>query len=75
MAKKKFDLDALDEVGKEAGLQAKSAPSTKTKKTKELVVRGVPVEVYEILKANGHTFAGYAKVAIQEKMKRDGLLD
>jgi len=74
MAKKKMiNLEALDSSADEAKLQGKieSAPPTKTK---EFVVRGVPADIPIILKEHGHTFAGFAKIAVQEKMKRDGLI-
>lgn len=73
MAKRSMiDLDQLDDVAGAAELKA--AVAREPRKLKEFVVRGVPAEWSEILKASGHSFAGYAKIAIQEKMNRDGLL-
>jgi len=73
MAKMKFDdLDALDEVANDAALQA--SPKKEEKKLKDMMVRGVNVEHYKILKRAGFTFGGYAKLAVLEKMQRDGLI-
>ena len=72
MAKMKFDDTALDEVTSEAALQA--APVKESKGLKDIMIKKVSIELFDILKAHGHTFGGYAKVAIQEKMKRDGLI-
>jgi len=69
----KFDTDALNAVTGDAALQATTGKEKK-KKLKDLLVRGVPVDMYDTLKENGLTFAGYAKAAVQEKMKRDGLI-
>jgi hypothetical protein len=38
------------------------------------LIYNVPVEWTEILKENGISFSSYAKMAILEKMKKDGLL-
>ncbi|MGE4396076.1 MAG: hypothetical protein AB7D34_01330 [Sulfurimonas sp.] len=72
MAKMKFDTVELDRAAAGAALHA--TETKEVKKAKEFVVRGVPAEWPEILKAHGHSFAGYAKIAVQEKMKRDGLI-
>lgn len=54
MAKVKFDdLDELDSATSKAALQATS--EKKTKKLKDMLVRGVPVEIYDALKENGLT--------------------
>lgn len=72
MAEKKINLDALDETAESAELKATAKP--KAKQFKDILIKKVSVEIYNILRENGHTFGGFAKIAIQEKMKRDGLL-
>lgn len=73
MAKSKMiNLEALESSANEAALHGKTEPAAQ--KTKEFVVRGVPADIPLILKKHGHTFAGFAKIAVQEKMKRDGLI-
>lgn len=73
MAKMKFDdIDALDDVASEAALQATT--TKEPKKLKDIMIKNVSVDLYNILKENGHTFGGFAKAAVQEKMQRDGLL-
>jgi len=67
----KFDgiENKLNKVVKNASLH-----SVKEKKGKNILVYNVPVEWSEILKEHGFSFSAYAKMAIIEKMKRDGLL-
>lgn len=72
MAKMKFNQDDLEEVTAEAALQAKTVKEVK--ETKTLTIRGVSAEQVKTLKENGFTYAGFAKAAVQEKMKRDGLI-
>ena len=72
MAKMKFDEDELKAATGEAALAAKEEEPAK--KFKDMIIKKVSIDLYNILKENGHTFGGYAKVAVQEKMKRDGLL-
>jgi len=48
--------------------------SNKEKETKNILIYNVPVEWTKLLKENGISFSGYAKMAILEKMKKDGLL-
>ena len=45
-----------------------------TKTNKNIMVYNVPTEWIDILKENGVSFSGYAKMAVLEKMKRDGLI-
>lgn len=52
-----------------------SAPlKDNSKVTKNIMVYNVPTEWINILKENGASFSGYAKMAILEKMKKDGLI-
>ena len=44
------------------------------KETKNILVYNVPKEWVDILKAKGISFSSYAKIAIIEKMKKDGLI-
>ena len=44
------------------------------KSLKNILVYNVPVEWTELLKENGISFSSYAKIAILEKMKKDGLI-
>ena len=68
----KFDSEALADATGAADLKAVDAPVAK--QFKDIMIKKISVDIYNILKENGHTFGGYAKVAVQEKMKRDGLL-
>jgi len=67
----KFDAieKKLDKVVSKASLQNKSE-----KKKKNILVYNVPKEWSEILKDHGISFSTYAKLAIQEKLKRDGFI-
>jgi len=67
----KFDAieKKLDKVVSQASLKNRD----ETQK-KNIVIYNVPKEWSEILKAQGISFSAYAKLAIQEKMRRDGLL-
>jgi len=44
------------------------------KETKNILVYKIPKEWVDILKENGMSFSSYAKMAILEKMKKDGLI-
>jgi len=68
---KKFDkLDKnFNEVVNKASLKENDK-----KETKNILVYNVPKEWIDILKANGMSFSSYAKMAIIEKMKKDGLI-
>jgi len=44
------------------------------KSLKNILVYNVPVEWTELLKENGMSFSSYAKIAVLEKMKKDGLI-
>jgi len=44
------------------------------KSLKNILVYNVPVEWTELLKENGISFSSYAKIAVLEKMKKDGLI-
>lgn len=76
MAKKKINMDELEKAAASTELQEKPAQAAKSTavEKKDIIVRGVPVEWYDVLTKNGHKFASYARIAVQEKMKRDGLL-
>jgi len=68
---KKFDNleDKFKKVANKASLK-----DNKENKTKNILIYNVPVLWYEILKENGISFSSYAKMAILEKMKKDGIL-
>jgi hypothetical protein len=67
----KFDdlENKLDKVVKKASLKSK-----KDKSAKNILIYNVPVEWTEILKEKGIPFSSYAKMAVLEKMKKDGLM-
>lgn len=53
----------------------KNAPlQTKEKTGKNIMIYNVPIYLVETIKENGISFSSYAKMAIIEKMKRDGLI-
>jgi hypothetical protein len=66
-------LDNLEKKLKKVTDKA-SLKSNKEKETKNILIYNVPIEWTEILKENGISFSSYAKMAILEKMKKDGLL-
>jgi len=68
---KKFDNleDKFKKVVNKASLK-----DNKEKSSKNILVYNVPIEWTELLKENGISFSSYAKMAILEKMKKDGLL-
>ena len=51
-----------------------SLKNNTSKSSKNILVYNVSVEWTEILKENGISFSSYAKMAVLEKMKKDGLL-
>jgi len=67
----KFDKleDKFQKVANKASLK-----NNTEKLSKNILVYNVPIEWTEILKENGISFSSYAKMAILEKMKKDGLL-
>lgn len=67
----KFDNieNKLEKVAKKASLT-----SNKEKNVKNILIYNVPVEWTEKLKENGISFSSYAKMAILEKMRKDGLV-
>ncbi len=68
---KKFDNleDKFKKVANKASLK-----DNKENETKNILIYNVPVLWYEVLKENGISFSAYAKMAVLEKMKKDGLL-
>ncbi len=67
----KFDNieDKLEKVAGKASLASK-----KEKSVKNILIYNVPTEWTEKLKENGISFSSYAKMAILEKMRKDGLI-
>jgi len=67
----KFDKleDKFQKVANKASLK-----NNQEKLSKNILVYNVPIEWTEILKENGISFSSYAKMAILEKMKKDGLI-
>ncbi|BCD63172.1 hypothetical protein NitYY0826_P13 (plasmid) [Nitratiruptor sp. YY08-26] len=59
----------LHKVVKSASLQNK-----KEQDKKNIIIYNVPVEWSEAIKEHGFSFSAYAKMALIEKMKKDGLL-
>jgi len=51
-----------------------SLKNNNKKENKNILIYNVPSEWSQILKENGMSFSGYAKMAILEKMKKDGLI-
>jgi len=51
-----------------------SLKNNQEKQAKNIVVYNVPMEWSNLLKENGISFSGYAKLAILEKMKKDGII-
>ena len=66
-------FDKLDKNFNEVVNKASLKENDK-KETKNIIVYNVPKEWIDILKANGMAFSSYAKMAIFEKMKKDGLI-
>ena len=66
-------FDELEEKFQKVANKASLKNNTE-KLSKNILVYNVPIEWTEILKENGISFSSYAKVAILEKMKKDGLL-
>jgi len=61
--------DKLNKVTNKAPLTSKE-----DKEQKNILIYNVPAKWSEILKENGISFSSYAKIAILEKMKKDGLI-
>ncbi len=59
----------LEKVAGKASLTSK-----KEKNVKNILIYNVPIEWTEKLKENGISFSSYAKMAILEKMKKDGII-
>jgi hypothetical protein len=59
----------LEKVVKKASLK-----NNNEKKTKNILIYNIPAEWTNILKENGISFSSYAKMAILEKMKKDGII-
>ncbi len=66
-------FDAIEEKFEKVVSKA-SLKSKKSRDLKNIMVYNVPKEWSEILKNSGISFSTYAKMAIQEKLKRDGLI-
>jgi len=68
---KKFDNleDKFKKVTNKASLK-----NNNEKQTKNILIYNVPLEWTEIIKRNGMSFSSYAKMAVLEKMKKDGLI-
>lgn len=67
----KFDQieNRLNKVVKGASLHNKQK-----NKNKNILIYNVPIEWNEVLKEQGIPFSTYAKIAIAEKLKKDGFL-
>ena len=69
---KKFDN--LEDKFKKVANKASLKDNNNKKQTKNILIYNVPIAWSEILKENGMSFSSYAKMAVLEKMKKDGLL-
>ena len=68
-------MGRFDEIENKMKKAIKSAPlQSGNKETKNMLIYNIPKEWSEILKAHGLAFSTYAKMAIFEKMKKDGFL-
>jgi len=69
-------MGRFDKIEKkiEKAIGKASLQNNSEKETKNILIYNVPKEWSDILKTNGIAFSTYAKMAILEKMKKDGLL-
>lgn len=67
-------MKKLDKISKVQSTINKAPLKTSNQETKNIVIYNVPAEWIEIIKNNGFSFSSYAKMAVIEKMKKDGLL-
>ena len=65
-------FDNIDKYSK--AIKGASLKSNSQKETKNILIYNVPSEWVKILKENGFSFSSYAKMAIFDKMKKDGLI-
>ena len=66
------ELKNLEEIA--GGAALKENETTRKKKTKNILVYGVPVEWQELIESNGETFSGFAKRAIRKLLKEEDLI-
>ena len=72
MKKNKYEL--LEKAAKVAeGAQLKDNSDSKMGKTK-ILISAVPIAWAEAIKSTGLSFSSYARTALYEKLKRDGLI-
>ena len=67
-------MKKLDKISKVQSAIKKAPLKTSDKTTKNIVIYNIPVSWVETIKENGFSFSSYAKMAVMEKMKKDGLL-
>jgi len=67
-------MKKLDKISKVQSVIKKAPLKTFDKTTKNIVIYNIPVSWIETIKENGFSFSSYAKMAVMEKMKKDGLL-
>jgi len=73
MAKKKFNIDALDEVTGSAALKA-TPGEQEEEQFKTVIVKDVPASYYAAVKKQRITFTAFVRAAIKEKLERDGMI-
>lgn len=72
---RKDNLDFVDQAIESANLQEKPQAQVAASKVKKIKTIQILVDWEEKIKAyHGGTISGYITMAIQEKMRRDGLL-
>ena len=70
----KISRTTVNSAVKNAQLQTKEKTDENEKTSKNIMIYNVPIYLVETIKENGISFSSYAKMAIIEKMKRDGLI-
>jgi len=67
-------MKKLDKISKVQSAIKKAPLKTSDKANKNIVIYNIPVSWVETIKENGFSFSSYAKMAVMEKMKKDGIL-
>lgn len=69
----KINTDAFNQLSKSAGL-SHEASNNETATRKNTSIYDIPLTWIEIIKKEPISLSSYVKVALQEKLKRDGLI-
>jgi len=67
-------MKKLDKISKIQSAIKKAPLKTSDRTTKNIVIYNIPVSWVETIKESGFSFSSYAKMAVMEKMKKDGLI-